>query len=257
MGVTGSNHRNLTADRAIQLLLLYDDDRPVLTAAEVAERLGMSRSTTYRYLQSLRAAGMLEEDARGFRLGMRIFQLAHIARKGLGLSEVALPVMRRLAEQTGETVLLTRRVGHRVVCLEREESTHHLRLSYERGQILPIHAGASGLVLLAWLTAQELDEVLRAAPLEQFTPSTTTDPQVLRARLAEIRKVGYCVTFGERDPGVVGVAAPVRGRHGAVVAGLSVVMPQPRMDVDMLQSTIDLVTTSAEEIGAAVRLIDS
>src|SRR5690606_20673006 len=78
MGVTGSNHRNLTADRAIQLLLLYDDDRPVLTAAEVAERLGMSRSTTYRYLQSLRAAGMLEEDARGFRLGMRIFQLAHI-----------------------------------------------------------------------------------------------------------------------------------------------------------------------------------
>ncbi len=117
MTTTQPGQGNRTAERAVQLLLLYSDERPSLSAIEVAEHLGMSRSTTYRYLQSLRAAGLLEEDATrsGFRLGPRIFELARVARKGLGLSEMATPTMRRLVEQTGETILLTRRSGHHVI----------------------------------------------------------------------------------------------------------------------------------------------
>ncbi len=248
--------RNLTADRTIQLLLLYDDSHPVLSALEVAAKLGMSRSTTYRYLQSLRSAGLLEEDAAGFRLGPRILQLARIARRGLGLSEISIPVMRRLAQETGETTLLTRSIGNQVVCLEREESDQHLRLSYERGQLLPAHAGASALVLLAWLAPEKLDALLGDGPLERFTEATTTDSQVLRARLAEIRHNGYAVTFGERDPGVVGIAAPLRGGDGSVVAGLTVVMPQYRLDGNRLRATIDTVMAAAAEISERLAGLD-
>src|SRR4051812_43888338 len=87
--------RNTTADRAIDVLLLFNEQRPILSAEEVAEILGMSRSTTYRYLLSLRSYGLVEEgDINGeFRLGPAVFHLARVARKGLGLSEVALPVM--------------------------------------------------------------------------------------------------------------------------------------------------------------------
>src|SRR5947207_1825162 len=108
-----SQGRNATVDRAIDVLLLFDEEQPILTAEEVAERLGMSRSTTYRYLLSLRSYGLVEDgDAPGeFRLGSVIFRLARTARKGLGLSEVALPVMRELVNQTGESALLTRRSG--------------------------------------------------------------------------------------------------------------------------------------------------
>jgi len=249
--------RNQTADRAIELLLLFDERRPVLSASEVAAELGMSRSTTYRYLQSLRSAGLLEEDKAGFRLGPRILQLAAIARQGLGLSEVADPVLRRLASETAETVLLTRRIGSQVICLEREESTQHLRLSYERGQVLPIHAGASALVLLAWLSPKELDGVLYDRPLERFTENTITDPLVLRSRLGEIRQRGFVVTFGERDRGVVGVAAPIFGQPEKVVAGLTVVMPQHRLSGDQLETTTSLVLKAAQEIGQRLNLLDS
>src|SRR5262245_50911445 len=96
-GVAASS-RNSTAERAIDVLLLFDQDTPVLSAGDIAERLGMSRSTTYRYLQSLRSFDLLEEDSAhgSFRLGPRIFELARIARRGLGLSEIALPVMQDL-----------------------------------------------------------------------------------------------------------------------------------------------------------------
>jgi DNA-binding IclR family transcriptional regulator len=216
----------------------------------------MSRSTTYRYLQSLRAAGFLEEEAARYRLGPRIFRLARIARKGLGLSEVAAPVLRRMVSETGETVLLTRRSANQVICLEREESSRNLRLSYERGQVLPVHAGASALVLLAWLDDDVLDRALGSGPLVRFTDKTTTDPQVLRARLGEIRRQGYIVTYGERDPGVVAVAAPIFGRPDQVIAGLTVVMPQHRLDAGLLDATVELVRASAHEITASLRAID-
>ena len=255
MSETSGPQRNLTADRTIQLLLLYDENRTVLSATEVAIRLGISRSTTYRYLQSLRDAELLEESPTGYRLGPRIFSLARIARKGLGLSEVAAPVMRRLVSETGETVLLCRRFGDRVVCLEREESRSYLRISYERGQILPVHAGASALVLVAWLDDAEIDRTLGSEPLQKFTDNTITDPQALRARLSEIRRLGYVVTYGEHNPGVASVAAPIFGRPDQVIAGLSVIMPQHRVEASQLQGTIELVLRAAHEITATLRVI--
>jgi DNA-binding IclR family transcriptional regulator len=258
MAAPRNGQGNVTADRAARLLLLYDDSRPVLSAAEVAEHLGMSRSTTYRYLLSLRAAGLLEEDAvRGnFRLGPRIFELARVARKGLGLTEVAVPAMRRLMEETGETVFLTRRSGTHVICVECEESGRNLHAAYERGQLLPMHAGASAIVLLAWLESGELDRILQAVKLERYTDAaTTTDANLLRARLGEIRKIGYAISFGELEPGAVEVAAPIRDEAGTVTAGLSVVIPSHRADERSLQGAITGVRSYADRVTQQLREI--
>lgn len=257
MAAPRNGQGNVTADRAARLLLLYDDSRPVLSAAEVAEHLGMSRSTTYRYLLSLRAAGLLEEDTvRGsFRLGPRIFELARVARKGLGLTEVAVPAMRRLMEETGETVILTRRSGTQVICVECEESSQNLHVAYERGQLLPMHAGASAIVLLAWLEPGELDRILEAATLERYTDATTTDANLLRGRLGEIRKIGYAISFGEREPGAVEVAAPIWDEADAVTAGLSVVIPSYRADERSLQGAITGVRSYADQVTGQLRAI--
>jgi len=242
--------RNTTADRAIDVLLLFDDDAPVLSAGEVAERLEMSRSTTYRYLQSLRSYGLLEEDeARGgFRLGPRVHELARIARKGLGLSEIAVPVMEELRDQTGEAVLLTRRSGNQVVCIDRVEGLRPTRLSYERGHILPVHAGASAKVLLAFADPAEIDEVLATASLERFTEATVTNPKKLRAQLDQIRDRGYSVSDGEIDGGVRGVAAPILSPDGRVVAGLSVAGLAIRITDAELPGVITAVVDAAERI---------
>lgn len=241
--------RNTTADRAIDLLCLFDVNTPVLTAGEIAGHLGISRSTAYRYIQSLRSYDLLEEDSgrSGFRLGARIFELARVARQGLGLSEVALPVMQDLSRQLGEAVLLTRRTGLMAVCLERVETSQPIRLSYERGHLLPLHAGAPSKVLLAF--DDENDAVVKSlGKLERFTDSTITDPDELRAELAVIREQGYAVSNGERDAGVRGIAAPIFGAEGRLTAGISAGCLALAAEDDELDATIAAVRAAARTV---------
>lgn len=241
--------RNTTADRAIDLLCLFDVSTPVLSAGEIAEHLGISRSTAYRYIQSLRSYDLLEEDAGrgGFRLGPRIFELARVARQGLGLSELTLPVMEELSRDLGEAVILTRRSGSMAVCLERVETAQPIRLSYERGLLLPLHAGAPSKVLLAF--DEQADAVVDSlGKLERFTDSTITDPDALRAELNVIRAQGYAVSNGERDVGVRGIAAPIFGADGKLAAGISAGCLALAADGADLDSTIAAVRAAAQEV---------
>ena len=250
---------NATALRAVEVLLVFDEAPPPVSAAEVAERLGMSRATTYRYLLSLRATGLLEEDTDhgGFRLGPRILHLAKVARRGEGLVEVAQPLMGQLSKQTGEAVLLTRRSGEHVVCLERQESSFPLRISFDRGHVMPLHAGASAKVLLAWLDPAEVDRLLGSQPLERMTADTITDVAALKVDLELSRERGWAVSWGEVDEGVVGVAAPIWRDQSGVVAGLSVVAPAYRVDPDRLDELTALVAEAARAISDRLALLDA
>jgi DNA-binding IclR family transcriptional regulator len=250
--------RNTTADHAIDVLMLFNEQQPILTAEEVAERLGMSRSTTYRYLLSLRSYGLLEEGTGSgeFRLGPAVFQLARVARQGLGLSEIALPIMHELVAKTGETALLTRRSGEHVVCIEYVASPHSVRLSYERGHILSLHAGASAKIVLAYLKPSEIEAILRSAPLQRYTEHTVTDPTVLRAQLQDIRAKGYAVSDGEVDVGVRGVAAPILGTNKQIVAGISVAGPAFRLDNTVLPTILTAVQEAGHVISQRLRNLD-
>ncbi len=255
---TNSQGRNTTADRTADVLLLFDDKRPVLSAAEVSRLLGMTRSTTYRYLQTLRSYGLVEEDEvrGGFRLGPRVYQLARVARQGLGLPEIALPFMRTLAEKTGEAVLLTRRWGDMVVCVERVESEQAVRLSYDRGMAHGAHAGASAKIVFAYAEPAEIERVL-ATPLQRYTDKTITDPDLLRADLKQIRDQGYAVSDSEIDEGVRAIGAAIFRPDGRIAAGLSVAGPTFRLNNDVLPDVIKAVREGAEAITTRLRELDS
>ena len=253
---SGYRDRNSTADRALDILLLFRDDKLVWAASEVAEHLGVARSTGYRYLQSLAQAGFIEETTGGFRLGPRIFDLARLARAGTNLSDVALPVMRTLASSVNETVLLTRRSGRFVVCLDLVEATQTVRLSYERGHVLPINAGAAAEVLLAWAPPGEVTAVLRAAPLERFTPKTLIDPAQLQTRFAQIRKEGIAVSQGELDDQILGLAAPIRNAQGSVVAAVSIAALASRVPRTQIARLKAAVKDAARKISEQLVLAD-
>jgi DNA-binding IclR family transcriptional regulator len=254
-GSAGYRGRNSTADRALDILLLFRDDRLILSAQQVAEHLGVARSTAYRYLQSLTTMGFLEENdgGSGFRIGPRVLDLARLARKGIGLSDLALPVMRELVGATGHAALLTRRAGASVVCLEHVEAATAIRLSYERGQVLPVNAGAAAQALLAWAPPNELEELL-SRPLVRFTQATVTDPQALRERLAEIREQGVALGRGELDADVLGIAAPVRGSDGGVIAALSIAALAHRVPDDRIPELSKAVRGAADDLTHQVRL---
>jgi DNA-binding IclR family transcriptional regulator len=243
---------NSTADRAIDILLLFGQPSPTLSAVEIASRLNISRSTTYRYLQSLRNFQLLEDGEQEgmFRLGPKIFELALIARRGFGLSEVALPIMRQLAQEVDEVVLLTRRSGDQVVCIERIESSHSIRLSYERGHVLPLHAGASAKVLLAYTSHEASNGPGRG----EQNPPDPKRPQA--ADLEKIRQQGYALSHGEVDANVRGIAAPIFLPSGDIAAGLSVAGPDFRLAAERLPDVIEAVREAAGRITELWTMID-
>ncbi|WP_173074185.1 IclR family transcriptional regulator [Phytohabitans rumicis] len=257
--LSGYRERNSTADRALDILMMFTETQPVISGSAVAERLGVARSTAYRYLQSLVTTRFLEEaPGGGFRLGLRVLEIARLARRSYGLSEVAMPQMAALSEAVHETVLLTRRTGDLVVCVDRAEAgTRAVRISYERGSSLPINAGASALVLLAWSPPEETRRLLDAAELRRFTPATLTDVEAIMARLAEIQRAGYSITRAELDPDVIGIAAPIRDEHDQVVAAVSVAALASRVSPEAEAEIVRQVLATAHQITERLSVIAS
>ncbi|WP_212743159.1 IclR family transcriptional regulator [Microbacterium sp. 2FI] len=255
---SGYRERNSTADRALNVLQMFTEERPELSAIDVAESLGVARSTAYRYLQTLVQSGFLAESGRGsFRLGLYVLELARIARKGFGLTELCVPVMRELAEQFHQTVLLTKLMGNAVVCLEREEAREqYVRLSYERGSVLDINAGASALVLLSAMEDDQARGLLASTPLKQFTPNTLTDAERIVARLAQIRSDGFAISSGEVDPTAMGVAAPIRRENGEVIAAISVVLIRSLVSESQIDSIVEALVTAAAALSTQAALLE-
>ncbi|MFT3797136.1 IclR family transcriptional regulator [Microbacterium sp.] len=255
---SGYRERNSTADRALNVLQMFTEERPEISAIEVAESLGVARSTAYRYLQTLVQADFLSENGRGgFRLGLHIVELSRIARKGYGLSDLSIPVMRELAERFHQTVLLTKRMGGSVICLEREEAqAQYVRLSYERGSVLDINAGASAIVLLAGETEEEVRRILADAPLRRFTEHTMTTPDAIIERLARIREEGYAVSAGEVDPTAMGIAAPISRPDGTALAALSVVLIRSLVDDDQVAEITRRVIEAAAHLSERAALLE-
>jgi len=250
--------RNSTADRALGILSMFNDERTALAATEVASHLNVARSTAYRYLQSLVQSGFIEEAANGrFQLGTRILELGRLARRGNSLSAIVLPVMRELAQSTGETVLLTRLAGTSVICLERADAAERaLRISYEPGQVLPTNAGASAHVLLAWLDEPDLSRIISATTFTRFTGKTIADGERLRKRLAETRAQGYAISQGELDTDVLGIAAPIRSANGKVIAGISIAALASRIPSQRLELVVSDVRAASERITSRLELLE-
>ncbi|WP_433559342.1 IclR family transcriptional regulator [Pseudonocardia xinjiangensis] len=249
--------RNSTADRALDVLAMFDDEHPVVSGVEAASRLGVARSTAYRYLQSLVRAHFLEEaPSGGYRLGMRFMDLGRLVRKVYDLSDIAAPVLADLAARTGETALITKRVGDLAVCLDLAESeVHRLRISYERGATLPLNAGASALVLLAWEDTESARRTLERLDLQPFTPATLTDVNELLGRLERIRSDGYAVARSELDDDVIGIAAPIF-RAGTLVAAISVAAVASRVPRSRERRITEEVRGAATTISERLTLVE-
>ena len=144
---------NTTADRAVEILLMFSDDRPAISVADVSAALGMPRSTTYRYLAGLRAKGVLADAGGGtFRLGARILDLARIARRGFPILGPAEAPLRSLVAELDETVLLVAIDNARLTVIERIDGSRPPQISLSRGQILPDPASASAKLAVAGTT---------------------------------------------------------------------------------------------------------
>jgi DNA-binding IclR family transcriptional regulator len=217
-----ADRRSVTA-RAFAVLQAFTPEHPALTLSEIARRAGLPLTTAHRLVGELRASQALEREAdRSYRIGLRLWELASLAPRGVPLREAALPFLEDLYEVTHENVQLGVREGHEVLYIERIAGRRAVGVLTRVGGRFPLHASGIGLVLLAHAPEDVQREVL-AGPLQRFTEHTVTDPARLERMLAQIRRDGVAISDRQVTDDAMSVAAPITGSSGEVVAALSIV----------------------------------
>lgn len=227
-------------DRLLSVLGAFDHDHPGLCLTDISRRAGLSLTTTHRLVGALTDWGALERDDSGvYHVGLRLWEVAALAPRGLALRQAALPYLEDLYEATHENVQLAVRDGSEVVYIEWIAGRSSVGVHIRVGARWPLHVTGVGLALLAY-GDPGLQERYCAGPLAAFTPYTITEPGRLRRVLAEVRRSGVAVSDRQVTDDALSVAAPVRGPDGQLVAAVSVVVPQESAQVPALIPAVRL-----------------
>lgn len=234
-----------TIEKAVEVLFHLHREASPCGVTAIGRALGLPKSTAHRLLAALKRRGLVERDERGrYRPGMALVAL------GLGVLEhepvvvAAEPVLEETADDVGETVFLAAARSGRLIVLDKREGSGFLRAAPRVGAEIPVHATAIGKVYLAFAPV-----LIARAPLVEFTPRTTTDPERLAGELERVRNLGWAENEDEWTTGLSGVAAPVRLR-GRLMAAVAIAGPTSRLSRDRRGHYVERVTSAAARIAA-------
>lgn len=239
--------------RLLRILASFDLSRPVLKPAALMEELGASRASIYRDLATLEAAGLLERVAdRGYALGSLIVELDRQIRLADPLLKASGTLLRKLADDTGGTVLLCRVHGAKVLCIHQEATVAaQTPVSYERGRAMPLYRGATSKIILAHLQDDALRALWERDASDMIAAGLPTSLEGLRAAMQVIRNDGYYITESELDRGLAGFAAPLM--DGVRVLGsLSVVTAAQSLTDARRKTVLTRVVTAAATIESRI-----
>lgn len=229
-----------TVGKALDLLDLFTHQQPQMGLSAVARRSGLNKATCHRLLSEMESRGLVEQagPAREYRLGPAILRLAALRENAVPTREAAMPVLRRLADATGETAHLSLLVAGRLQTLGFAYSSRHgIKVTMEDADFLPLHSTASGAAVLAFLSEAEAARLLALQP----------GPDAVRARMAGCREKGWAETLSTFEKDVQGTAVPLFDSTSACIGALAVAAAAPRLTPD-LHATItrELARAGAE-----------
>ena len=243
-------------ERGLAILGCFTPKRPVLGIADIADELGMSRSTTHRYVITLVALGYLEQGAsRKYRLGLRVTDLGMSALNSTGLREHAHPYLEELRQRTSYTTSLAVLDGTDILFVDRVTSYRRgaaaIDLDIHTGSRIPAYATAMGKLLLADLPDPEQRELISQMKLSKRGPNTITSKKALREELEDIHTAGFAVGDQELAPNLYAIAAPIRDETRNTVAAVNLTA---HANIITLEELVDALgphlTTTADRISA-------
>lgn len=218
-------HRIPAIDRMMDVLGLLERRSDEARIRDLVAMLGLPRTTVYRILNSLQSHDMVRRSASGgYTLGPRLLALASrvlASDQDYDLAQLSLPHLEQLSAETGEASKVSVRDADGVLVVAAVKGTRPFALTTSPGQRLPLHAGAAGKVLLAYLPPGEVKPLIEG-PLSRFTARTLIEPDKLTQELTRIRSRGWALDRGEYALSVHAVAAPIPDRSGQVIAALSI-----------------------------------
>jgi DNA-binding IclR family transcriptional regulator len=241
-------HEDTSFARGLRVLLTIAD-RGEIRADELSTLLETPVSTIYRYLRTLSDFGFVDRQGAGYRLGPRLIIGSGTNVTAEELIRTADPVLRLLADETGETAIIVRRIGLAAVCLHEVPSSQALRVTFAPTTSLPLNSGAFGKALLAFAPPEILDEVIA---LDGLGGAPSPDPDRLRADLADIVTTGVAKSVGEVVSGSVAIAAPIF-REDGIVAAIGVSGPEGRCGLAWRTRVSRLLPGAASSVVGALR----
>jgi DNA-binding IclR family transcriptional regulator len=251
----GSERYQIRAvERALSVLDAFTPAGNELSLKQIAANTGLSKPTAFRILSTLERHNYITFDSASvsYRLGSKLLELGGLALSSLALRQVAGPYLNRLQAQTASTVLMAILMDDALVYIDKRETAGPLRIASDIGWRRSPHFGMLGQVLMAFQTEAESRRLLDSSPLVRHTPFSILDEEAFVTRLADIRRDGYVVEFDEAIEGVWGVAAPVRGFDGKVIAAVGVASPVSERSQAKIAAVATAVDACARGISEAM-----
>ena len=213
-----------SVEKSLDVLAAFaGSDTTGLGVSEIARRTGLSKSTVHRILALMLPAGAVVKSSGMYRLGPLVFNLTSVAtsERTKVIGDVLTPFLTALFEQTRTTVNLAYVHGTEVIMVNKLFSVSKRGTPGRIGERAPVHCTAIGKAIVAF-DPPVLEQVLSARELVPWTAHSITEPDVLRAQLAEVKETGIAYNRDELLEGTSSIAAPIFGVGEAPVAAMSV-----------------------------------
>ncbi len=238
--------------KVLKTLDLFSEDKTTLYAEEIADLLGVSRPTAFRYVKQLCETGLLTKLAGRYALGARIIELDYRIRRSDPILLASKEKMKVLAGQTASTISLCSVYGDEIVQSHYEVFGGYPPMSLERGHPMPLFKGAAAAIILAHLAPARLKKIHEAHKTDKDVLAIAGDWPGFARHYKQIRKIGYYISREEIDPGVIGISAPIFNDGKTVVASLVLVYESNRSMLVNEQGYAELVRACATNIGLQI-----
>jgi DNA-binding IclR family transcriptional regulator len=242
-------------DRVLSIIDALTKVREDASAAELAERVKLHKSTAHRLLSILERHRIVERDSQTgrYRLGLRLFELGTIAMDRFNIRDRARPYLEGLLEELNETVHLCALDAGEILYLDKIEPARSVRMASRIGHRKPVHCTAVGKAILAHLSGAEQESILQLHGLPRVTPKTITTASELKAEFKPIRERGYALDNEETESGLRCIGAVILDCNGRPVAAVSVSAPSFRLTMDKVPDlagpVVRVARALSEELG--------
>ena len=239
-----------SVDNALKLLLLFGE-RPQIRLSEATRYLGVASSTAHRLMAMLTYRGFVRQDpeSKAYLPGPALTSVAFAIFGRIDIQRTAVPVMRALSGQLGETVHIGMLDGANVRFIAAVEGPKAVRVASRLGRTMPAHCTSTGKALLAQLPESELRQLLPREELEGITARSIVSRAKLESELTRIRERGYATNRAESEDGVASVAVPIPTRAPGLFLALNAAAPQTRLATSKHPAIAAALVKAAKEIG--------
>ncbi|WP_070971096.1 DNA-binding transcriptional regulator KdgR [Vibrio sonorensis] len=220
--------------------------------SELAQRLMMSKSTVYRFLQTMKTLGYVaqEGESENYSLTLKLFELGSTALEYVDLVDLADIEMRKISDLTMEALHLGALDGESIIYIHKIDSKYNLRMQSRIGRRNPLYSTAIGKVLLADREEKEVRDILAEVEFTKSTERTHENIDSLLDELNNVREHGYGEDNEEQEVGLRCIAVPVYDRFKRVIAGMSISLPTIRFTEEKKTEYINELQLAAAKVSA-------